>query len=103
MLKGLGLNSSGMHAETYSIFVAGLRFLASGLFTRPLLPVPEPLSRCPSDLPQQHRRDVPALVKGHGGSPAVGMAKSLASATLPDLDESQRLESGNHLQRLEYR
>jgi hypothetical protein len=53
------------------------------------------------DFPKKGRSDIPALVKGHRGTPAIGMPELFMGAPLANLYEAKRLENGNDLVRLE--
>jgi len=56
-----------------------------------------------ADLAQQGGRDITPGMHRHGRDAAVGVAELLVRATLADLDETQPLEAGDNLARLEDR
>ena len=52
------------------------------------------------DLPQQHWRNVPAFVNGHGRATAILMSKLFVRAALTNFDESEPLQNGDNFIRL---
>jgi len=53
------------------------------------------------DLPEQDGRNIPALMKRHGGASSSTITKLLVGTTLPDLRETKLEENGDDLRRLE--
>ena len=53
------------------------------------------------DLPEQDGRNIPALMKRHGGTSSSTVTKLLVRTTLPDLRETKLEENGDDLCRLE--
>jgi hypothetical protein len=52
-----------------------------------------------TDLPDQDRRNVTALMHWDGRAPAIGMTKLLVRTALPDLDEAEEFKARDDLSR----